>query len=282
MTASIPRITGVSDLISEIDDALGRPEFSKEQTHVKIWFRGQPGSGSEWSLKPRVYRDDMANRNEHDRLQTERMLMQDFKLQSGALRNTKATDEELYFLQQHYRMPTRLLDWTTNPLASLFFAAQDPPDNKGGKDGELFMMDASAFRLTKIGEDRKYKSWVNERDFDFRGIADARHLIFRDSVRIISWFQADYNKFPNFIISVRPHHFDVRVGLQRSCFTFHVPNQNEITIDNNPSLTRFSIPTTEKPKIRQQLSTLGVDSFRIFGDLEHLSETLVNAYGLKR
>jgi hypothetical protein len=278
MTTSI---SSIMELSHQIQQAKDRPEFSKERTHVRIWFRGQSGSG--FDLKPRVYRDKIAKTNERERLDTERMLMQDFKLQSGALRDNNATDQELYFLQQHYRMPTRLLDWTTNPLAALFFAVQAPKDDKGkDTDGELFMMDASRFRLDKTGQPRKYKSWDNDREFNnFDDIAEAGHPIFRDAVRIISWFQQSHEQFPDFIIPVRPQYFDIRIGLQRSCFTFHVPKQPVIDTDNNPSLTRFQISKDYKGKIRAELSALGIDAFRVYGDLEHLSETLENAYNLR-
>jgi hypothetical protein len=108
--------------------------------------------------------------------------MQDFRLQSLGLRDSKATDEEVYLLQQHYRMPTRLLDWTTSPLAALFFAVQDTDD------GELFMMDASKFQLT-AGADQPRKHTLfsfNREERYFPGIADTGHLIFRDAVKIMA------------------------------------------------------------------------------------------------
>jgi hypothetical protein len=53
---------------------------------------------------------------------TERHLTQDFRVSSIRLRKGTETHGEIYFLQQQYKMPTPLLDWSINPLAALFFA----------------------------------------------------------------------------------------------------------------------------------------------------------------
>src|SRR5438876_11679465 len=96
---------------------------------------GQPES--RLPLQPGVYRPTFPVTNEAARLELEQHLAQDFRVESAGLLGGRETDEELYFLQQHYRFPTRLLDWTHNPLASLFFAI-DKPD----AEGEVFLMDA--------------------------------------------------------------------------------------------------------------------------------------------
>ncbi len=45
---------------------------------------------------------------------------------------------EIYFAAQHFGMPTRLLDWSWNPLTALFFACFDEPR----KDGFVYAMNA--------------------------------------------------------------------------------------------------------------------------------------------
>jgi hypothetical protein len=45
---------------------------------------------------------------------------QDFRILSAANLSGKMAEEDLYFLMQHYGMPTRLLDWSTNALTALY------------------------------------------------------------------------------------------------------------------------------------------------------------------
>jgi hypothetical protein len=263
-----PMISSITDLINEIARS-GLAD--KDNAHVRLWFRGQPEK--DLSLKPRVYRKRFGEKTEAQRLAIERGLAHDFLISSSSIRRGSETEEELYFLQQHYRMPTRLLDWTTNPMAALFFAvAEAGSSGKPEADGEFFMMDVWAFQLNADNGARKAY------DKEFRGIAHAWHPVFRKAVQRISRWTND--PFPGFILPVRPHNFDVRINLQQSCFTFHVPDQQKITLAINPSLHRFHIPGHKKKAIRWELNVLGIDPFRIYGDLEHLADTLCAAHGV--
>jgi hypothetical protein len=241
-------ITGVAELLTELE----KRELNKAHAHVRYWFRGQSKAGL--ALQPAVYRPSFGQyTNEEDRFQIEKHLYEDFRGFSAGIRTGRETDADIYFLQQHYRMPTRLLDWTSNALAALYFVCTE----HDGEDGELFFMDA--YKLSEIG------------------IATSRHPVFKGAVKaLVDWSHPDV--LPDFIFAVRPDHFDRRMSLQRSCFTFHVPKEKVLVSTDNNSVVSWKVNGVNKSKIMRQLSLLGIDHFSVYGDLEHLAKTLTGAY----
>jgi hypothetical protein len=233
--------------------------------HVRVWFRGQ--TNDEWDLAPGVYRSDFPAKKEAGRLNLEQHLTQDFRVMAAGMLSGNESAPELYFLQQHYRMRTRLLDWTTNGLAGLYFAVS----GNDGADGALFVMDAS-----QLGRTQKAK-YANRKPF--HGIATSRNPLFIHALSpIFHW--RDLAAFPSFIVPVRPDYSDRRITLQRGCFTSHVPGKGVLTKGENETLRSFRIPAKCKATILKQLSMLGIDDFSIYGDLDHLSTRLKAAYGI--
>jgi FRG domain len=258
MMAATKEIKSVQELLAEFKDI---KVLKQAHGHVRVWFRGQPTSGL--PLIPGVYRPNFRATSEADRLKTEQHLTQEFRIESSGLRLGRDTPAEIYFLQQHYKMPTRLLDWTTNPLAALYFAAKDDPT----VDGELFLMDAY-----QLANKRKIAK-------DFLGVGSQRNPIFKNALDVIFGWKTLEN-FPNFIMPIRPDYIDTRVNSQSSCFTFHVPKRSVLTPDENDTLLSFRIPSASKETILTELFSLRVDEFSIFGDLEGLSRRLRTAHSI--
>ncbi len=261
-----PLIRGLAEILNFFEK---NGDYKRPDAHVRNWFRGQSRTG--WDLIPGVYRPSFNFRkgdkedDEDARLRTEKHLTQDFRVMSAGIRKGSETDVELYFLQQHYRMPTRLLDWSNNPLAALYFVVRDETHDQF--DGELIAMDAyelAALQSAKYNDGR-----------EFFGIATSRNDAVKAAVGVIAEWQSREH-FPRFVIPIRPDYFDQRISLQRSCFTFHPPDCQMLR--SFAKIRTIDIPSTSKAHIREQLAALGVDEFTIFGDLEHLAARLSAAY----
>jgi len=114
--------------INELLDAIGR--FRKSAIYK---FRGQ--SDKEWKLLPKAGRPPFRDRDDKE-------LFNQWKRRAIAYLKRENYDEwELLAIAQHSGVPTRLLDWTHNPLIATFFACMDNFD----MDGALFVYKPEGF-----------------------------------------------------------------------------------------------------------------------------------------
>lgn len=238
----------IKDVVELVEELERKGWAHRAHAHLGYWFRGQPTA--DWPLEPKVYRSNFgpAGMTDDERFERECHLNQDFNVMSAGLRGGGESAVELYFLQQHYGMSTRLLDWTNNPLAALYFACN------GSNDGEVFMMDV--YKLPQ------------PTDKNLQGIATSGRKEIQDAIEVISSWGRE-GATPDRIIAVRPDYFDRRISLQRGCFTLHGPRHRKLTPAQNKTLTSVKIASAHKLKVLRQLTLLGVDHFSIFGDLEN-------------
>ena len=191
---------------------------------------------------------------EDDQILTERHLTQDFVSYSARMLSGNESDAEIYFIQQHYRMPTRLLDWTGNPLAALYFAVTSEDDC----DAAIFMLDSYGFT---------------------GGHKTVRHEDYQQAMRCIFDFGA--NEWPHAIMAVRPPAHDPRIIAQSGYFTFHPKGKRYLDSTTNPTLQSFLIPNDKKVSIKRELGLMNVNEFTVNGGLDHLANWLKSCYSKK-
>ncbi|GEQ76458.1 hypothetical protein CTTA_3463 [Comamonas testosteroni] len=99
-------------------------------------FRGQANSA--WPLLPSIARFAKSIKGYGSISGLEEHLLQRFRQFAIPFKDFRQLPviEQLVHAQ-HYGLPTRLLDWSTNPLKALFFAVEDPQNDT--IDGAIYM-----------------------------------------------------------------------------------------------------------------------------------------------
>ncbi len=104
---------------------------------VGYLFRGQ--ADADWSLEPSIARV-LRGQSAANVMNAEKLAVEEFKMHAHLYLSsaivTRTTDFTGWWsLMQHYRAPTRLLDWTASPYVAVYFAAED----HWSKDGAVWL-----------------------------------------------------------------------------------------------------------------------------------------------
>jgi len=196
-----------------------------------VLFRGQ---SCDWPLLPSIARERLTD----ELLAIEASMLEEFQRYSVPyIRAIPATQWDWLALAQHYGLPTRLLDWSQNPLTSLWFAVKSPPHEK--QNGVLWI-----FRPTK--DDFPV-------DLEKNTLDCKRHMVFA------------------------PKHLSERITAQVAWFTIHRcwsdhPKLEPLEESRSFSkkLTKVVIPPDRFAHLRFHLDRYGINHAAVFPGMDGL------------
>ncbi|WP_164522211.1 FRG domain-containing protein [Halocella sp. SP3-1] len=238
----------------------------------KIFYRGQ-ASSKKYNLLPSFLRVDENGKRKYHR-ECEIQFLNKFKSRATPyLNNIPKNNWEWLFLMQHYRTPTRLLDWTESPLISLYFALADTSFKYDENDNPVVWC-LNALKLNKnvkelppylddIPNVNSDEIWMNSIEKNY-GIG-----------------KYTYDKYP--IAIYGPFNND-RINAQKGVFTLF--SNSSICIEDlkgsDDLLDKIIIDKESINKIRLQLFNFGITNTIIYPELESISEDIKLEYFIKK
>jgi hypothetical protein len=256
-------ISDYLDQVSEIRKRWRNKKATSKGDSRPLWFRGQ--RSAEWDLRPRIYRPEYKRADESEiRLEFEGNGLQ---LTKTHLNRTKW---EWYFLMQHYGAPTRLLDWTGNPLAALYFAIVEGREDVKKEDAAVWVFDP--WRWNKLHGDGlggpALPDWEETEPYlpDLEEACDGNRV------------QKDWP------IAIEPPSIDRRLASQTARFLLYGKKKDLIKAANRTDLgsrskkqsrlVQIVIASKRLEGIRRELDDVGINHRILFPDLQGLGTHL--------
>jgi hypothetical protein len=181
-------------------------------------------------------------------LTVEQRMFETFKEHAILYVLSRPTNEwEWLALAQHHRLPTRLLDWTTNPLAALWFAITSKAPRRGASVVWVFRPD-----------DNDMANLDEHSPFD-----ETRTKVFR------------------------PAHVSPRIRAQSGYFTVHKRTRDRfIAFEKNTMykdrLTKLAINPEVFTDLTRTLNRFGINSATLFPDLDGVCAQIEAEYTVLR
>jgi len=201
---------------------------------------------------------------------------------------------------QHYGLPTRLLDITSNPLVALYFACES--HEQGDEDGEVIVFDYDIGAVKYFDSDTvSVVANLSRRPSGFT-VPNSEKIDSLNKEEVIKKFNEEEsiklllhdigNDKSHFlpkiiptdlkrVVCVKPMLDNPRIIRQEGAFLLFGCDGDKAkpaNLEDNSIAARLTINRDEKRNLLNQLHTLGISRATLFPEIEHVANQLKQAY----
>lgn len=272
----IHRIDGVEKYIKELLKL--RP--NKNET---LYYRGH--ADMKWKLIPSIYREQW--------IKKEDILFREIIIRHpNSFKDQRSTFEKLTKMQ-HYDLPTRLLDVTTNPLVALYFACIGSEDTIGEvhlfkvKNEEIKYYDSDTVSVISNISRRNYELILKHlpQDIEEFNESDEIKKLVHEIREEKPYFKAEIvPKDLQRTVFVKPKLDNERIIRQGGAFILFGIKEDKYkpsiltNIYKPKKIHKFIVPESVKKTIKEELELLGITHSSLFPELEKTSVQLKEQY----
>lgn len=245
-------------------------ESIQNNSGLYLWYRGS--SNSNYELIPSLYRHRY-KKSKIELAELEHQLMTQFRLRSiPYVKNNFNDPWDLTFFMQHYGIPTRLLDWTENPLTALHFALINSPHIRRKRENIIiYTQDAIVWVLNP----REWNQFALSHQSFSGGVLTPGDEALKGYKP-----ELDFSIMNNFPVAIHGARNSPRIVAQQGVFTIFGQNTSPMEIIFEVSgfpenaLKKIILEKQNIERIRNALLINGVTESVVFPDLEGLSQEI--------